>query len=77
MRPWRKSYKTYSIGCAIAWAAVLLAMGKRGDSATMRGVNIFCFGWWMGWLSATIARSVYPPPGSAVAPDARTAAPLR
>jgi hypothetical protein len=77
MRRWRKSYKTYSVGCAIAWIGVLLAVRKRGDSATVRRVNLFCCGWWMGWLSATIARSVYPPPESAVAIGARTASPLR
>jgi hypothetical protein len=72
MRHWRKSYKTYSLGCVVAWAGVLLAVAKRRDHADLQKVGLFCFGWWMGWLSATIARFVYPPPGSAVAPGACT-----
>jgi hypothetical protein len=55
-----RTYKAYSIGCVIAWAAVLLTVRTRRDSATFRSVRLFCLGWWMGWLSATIARAVYP-----------------
>jgi hypothetical protein len=28
--------------------------------------SLVCGGWWIGWLSATIARSVYPPPTNQV-----------
>jgi hypothetical protein len=77
MRSWRRSYTAYSLGCAVVWAGILVLATRRGDDASVRAVRLTCCGWWMGWLSATIARSVYPPPGSAVAPLARTAPPLR
>jgi hypothetical protein len=30
----------------------------------LRTVVVLCGGWWIGWISATIARAVYPPPAS-------------
>jgi hypothetical protein len=27
----------------------------------LRTVVVLCGGWWIGWISATIARAVYPP----------------
>jgi hypothetical protein len=56
------TYKAYSRGCAIVWAALLLAVAARRDHTTLQNVGLVCAGWWIGWLSATIARSVYPPP---------------
>ena len=55
-----RSYTGYSIGCAIAWAAVLLVARLRGDRTRFQRISLYCFGWWSGWLSATIARAVYP-----------------
>jgi hypothetical protein len=42
---------------------VLPVAGTLAGSGTPNHAVIFVFlGWWIGWLSATIARSVYPPP---------------
>ena len=61
MNPRMRSYTAYSIGVAIVWA-VLLVIASLVDSASTRH-NIFVVfgGFVIGWLSATIARSVYPP----------------
>jgi hypothetical protein len=59
------SYKSYSIACAIVWAAILLAALMFKDSNLQQTLKLVCGGWWIGWLSATIARSVYPPPARA------------
>ncbi len=56
------SYTGYSIGCAIAWALILAGVSFGADGATRRKVVPVFGGWWIGWLSATIARAVYPPP---------------
>jgi hypothetical protein len=55
-----RTYTGYSIGCAIAWAAVLLGARQRADRTTFQRITLFCLGWWSGWLSATIARAIYP-----------------
>jgi hypothetical protein len=62
VRQRRHTYKAYSLGCVIVWAAILLAVAARGDPTTLQRLGLVCGGWWIGWLSATIARSVDPPP---------------
>jgi hypothetical protein len=56
----RKTYAGYSIGCAVVWGAILTVVSvmrpDRLHSFLMVGA-----GWLIGWISATIARSVYPP----------------
>lgn len=51
----------YSIGCAVVWGMILTLVSvmypDRLHSYLLVGV-----GWLIGWISATIARSVYPPP---------------
>jgi hypothetical protein len=62
MRPRLNSYTGYSIGCAIVWAVILVAV-SAGTATPIRHTIMSVFGgWWIGWLSATIARAVYPPP---------------
>jgi hypothetical protein len=65
---WRKTYAGYSTGCAVVWAAILsvvaVANPKRLHDFLLVGA-----GWWVGWTSATIARSVYPPPDSRLRPN--------
>jgi hypothetical protein len=68
-----RTYTGYSIGCAIAWALVLAFRARRGSHDQNRALWLYCAGWWSGWLSATIARRVYPPPESRGAPRERTA----
>lgn len=62
MRHRRQSYTAYSIGCAIVWAAILGVLAASGQNDRLRRILPVFGGWWVGWTSATIARSVYPPP---------------
>jgi hypothetical protein len=57
-----RSYTGYSIACAIVWAAILAGVSQATDSAVRHNFVLVFGGWVIGWLSATIARSVYPPP---------------
>lgn len=56
------TYAGYSIGCAIVWAAILVGVLFATDTATRQKFLMVFAGWVIGWLSATIARAVYPPP---------------
>jgi hypothetical protein len=62
-----RSYTTYSLGVAVVWA-IVLAVAAIVDrhakfSATTFDVLLLVFGGFaIGWVSATIARFVYPPP---------------
>jgi hypothetical protein len=62
MKQRQGTYKGYSLGCVIVWAAILLDVAAHRDQTTLHNVGLVCAGWWIGWLSATIARWVYPPP---------------
>ena len=56
-----RTYTAYSIGCVIAWAILLPAVAALDSKDILRIVAVLCGGWWLGWISATIARAVYPP----------------
>lgn len=57
-----RSYTVYGIGVGMVWA-VLLLVASRSDSDSKRDNIAMVFeGFAIGWLSATIARFVYPPP---------------
>ena len=62
MRTKLRTYTSYSIACALVWAVILAVVWARADSATRHTFTLVCAGWAIGWLSATIARVVYPPP---------------
>jgi CDP-diglyceride synthetase len=56
----RKSYKSYSIGLVIAWGIALsLIWCLKGDTAFETASKV-CMGFFLGWISTTIARNVYP-----------------
>jgi hypothetical protein len=57
------SYKAYTVGCVVAWAVLWIVVGIRSSEATRERFLFVFLGWLLGWTSATIARSVYPPPG--------------
>lgn len=61
-RRFHNTYTGYSIGCAIVWAIILAGVSSVAESATRRTFMLVFGGWVIGWLSATIARAVYPPP---------------
>jgi len=57
----RGTYTSYSIGCAVVWI-VLLSVVAAVSPSRLHMFVVLCAGWVIGWISATIARSVYPPP---------------
>ena len=57
----RGSYEAYSFGCVLVWL-IILAIAAGADESKRRTIQLTCAGWWLGWLLATIARQVYPPP---------------
>lgn len=62
MHPRMRTYTAYSIGVAIVWA-ILLVLASLFDPVGKRDSIFLGFlGFAIGWLSATIARYVYPPP---------------
>jgi hypothetical protein len=60
VRTSRQSYTAYSIGCAVVWGAILGVLTARGEREKLRRILPVFGGWWMGWMSATIARYVCP-----------------
>jgi hypothetical protein len=58
----RRTYTSYSIACAVVWAVILIGVSAVAGADTRRTFLLVGFGWGIGWLSATIARAVYPPP---------------
>ncbi len=63
LRPhWLNSYTAYSIGCAVAWGLVWLIAEIIAAKGTLDRLGFVFLGWVIGWVSATIARVVYPPP---------------
>ncbi len=61
MRQRFRTYTAYSIGTAIVWGVVLLVAWLIDSSSTLRAFWLVSLGFFLGWLSATIARVVYPP----------------
>jgi len=57
-----RTYKAYTIGCGIAWAILWVIVGTQASEDTQKRIGLVFLGWLIGWTSATIARSVYPPP---------------
>jgi hypothetical protein len=65
VRRWRRisnTYTGYSIGCAVVWTVILSAVWTHTEQPTRHTIAVFFGGWAIGWLSASIARIVYPPP---------------
>jgi hypothetical protein len=56
------TYTAYSIGCFVAWAVLWAILAATEKKTTLGYIFAIFFGWCIGWLSATIARAVYPPP---------------
>ncbi len=56
----RKSYKTYSIGLFIAWGIALALIWCLKGGTALESASKVCMGFFLGWISTTIARNVYP-----------------
>jgi len=63
MRKRSNTYAGYSVGCAIVWT-VILTLVAVARPEHLHTFLLVCAGWVIGWISATIARRVYPPPKS-------------
>ena len=59
--PSRRTYTAYSIACAVTWAVILTVVAVVSPER-LHTFLLVGAGWLIGWISATIARSVYPPP---------------
>ncbi len=57
-----RNYWVYSAGSAIAWGVVLILVRMIRGTESMQAVMLVFFGWCICWVSATIARYIYPPP---------------
>jgi hypothetical protein len=62
MRERLRTYTAYSVACFIVWTVVLAGVSAAGSDRKMHTFLLSFAGWALGWLSATIARGVYPPP---------------
>jgi len=58
MNNWRNSWKVYSIGLFVVWAIVLLLVWALDTSTQLKDVSLIFYGYFVGWLSATIKRSI-------------------
>jgi hypothetical protein len=58
----RGTYTTYSIGVGIVWAVILLMVSLFSSAEQRHTIFVVFGGFVIGWVSATIARYVYPPP---------------
>jgi flagellar biosynthesis protein FliR len=59
-----RTYTAYGIGCAVVWAVLLAVAAAKASNHSMHTILLVFYGWVIGWVSATIARFVYPPPKS-------------
>jgi VIT1/CCC1 family predicted Fe2+/Mn2+ transporter len=57
-----RSYTAYSIAVAIVWALILLLTSLFASTSKQHTIFVVFGGFAIGWVSATIARYVYPPP---------------
>ena len=62
MARWTRSYAAYSVACAVVWLVLLGAVVAVDSTNTQHAFFAVAAGWWICWISATIARLVYPPP---------------
>jgi hypothetical protein len=58
----RGTYTTYSIGVGIVWAVILVLTWLLASPGKAHTIFVVFGGFAIGWVSATIARYVYPPP---------------
>ena len=56
------TYTLYSIAVGIVWAGLRLLASQLASPSKFHTILVVFGGFVIGWLSATIARYVYPPP---------------
>lgn len=58
----RRNYWIYSVACFLVWGILLALAAAKAKEGTFHNLLYVFAGWCICWVSATIARSVYPPP---------------
>jgi hypothetical protein len=62
MKARMRTYTAYGIGVGIVWAVLLVLASLLDPAGRRNAILLVFFGFAIGWVSATIARYVYPPP---------------
>ena len=65
-----RNYWLYSAGCLVVWGVILAVTVSEGAHSKTHNVLLVFGGFWIAWVSGTIARFVYPPPRRWVETDA-------
>jgi hypothetical protein len=55
----KRPYWIFSVAVFVVWAIVLPLSWKLGGNAHFKTVSLIFYGYFIGWLSASIARKVY------------------
>jgi hypothetical protein len=58
----KRNYWVYSVGSFLVWGVLIALSAARGKGGTFHDVLLVFAGWTICWVSASIARLVYPPP---------------
>ena len=58
----QRNYWVYSMGCFLVWGIILAVAAAKAKNGTFHNILLVFAGWTLCWVSATIARFVYPPP---------------
>jgi len=57
-----RSYTGYGIAVGVVWTVILVAVSLFNPGGKRDTIFVVFGGFAIGWVSATIARYVYPPP---------------
>jgi len=57
-----RNFWAYSIGLAVAWAIAFILTWIIKGAAGLGPLLLVFLGFFIGWVSTTVARYVYPPP---------------
>ena len=58
----RRNYWVYSVGSFLVWGLLLALAAFEAKTGEFHNILLVFAGWTLCWVSATIARFVYPPP---------------
>ena len=61
---WKPTYAGFAASCAVAWAIIWVLLAILASNLTVHRMAYVFLGWVIGFMTATVARSVYRRPGS-------------
>jgi hypothetical protein len=64
-------YLGFSVGCATAWAVIWVLLAILASPKTVHTMGYVFLGWVIGWITATMARVIYPAPRSTLLTEGR------